>query len=79
MTKDLGKIVELVVPDGRVGLLNLMSTTQVGISSSLSCQVFFPQAKELTAQVLESWRAKRVIDPSTVEDVLASLAQRKDL
>ena len=34
VTKDLGKIVEFVVPDGRAGLLNLMSTTQVRLASN---------------------------------------------
>lgn len=29
VARDLGKIVEYVVPDGRQGLLNLMSTRQV--------------------------------------------------
>ncbi|KAF8525999.1 CTD kinase subunit gamma CTK3-domain-containing protein [Hysterangium stoloniferum] len=55
VTRDLKKVVDLVVPDGRVGLLNLMSTTQV----------------------LESWRAKRVIDPAVVSEVLESLEQRQ--
>ena len=30
VARDLGKIVELVVPEGRQGLPNLLSTTQVG-------------------------------------------------
>lgn len=34
VTKDLPKIIDLVVPDGRIGLLNLMSATQV-------CPLFF--------------------------------------
>ncbi|GJJ08424.1 hypothetical protein Clacol_002640 [Clathrus columnatus] len=55
VAKDLQKIIDLVVPDGRTGLLNLMSTTQV----------------------LESWRKKRIIDPSVVNEVLASLNDRK--
>ncbi|KAF8589510.1 hypothetical protein K439DRAFT_1383407 [Ramaria rubella] len=58
VTKDLAKIVELVVPDGRAGLLNLMSTTQ---------------------GVLESWRTKRVIDPTKVDEVLVRLDRRKEL
>jgi CTD kinase subunit gamma len=29
VTRDLKKVVDLVVPDGRAGLLNLLSTTQV--------------------------------------------------
>ncbi|KAH0588363.1 CTD kinase subunit gamma [Termitomyces sp. J132] len=55
VTRDLGKIVENVVPKGRQGLPNLVSTRQI----------------------LQSWRSKRVIDPQTVDDVLASLNDRQ--
>jgi CTD kinase subunit gamma len=34
--KDLSKLVDLVVPEGREGLANLMSTTQVILLSSLA-------------------------------------------
>ena len=33
VARDLGKIIELVVPEGRQGLPNLLSTTQVGLAS----------------------------------------------
>lgn len=33
ITRDLGMIVDCVVPDGRDGLINLMSTVQVSLSS----------------------------------------------
>lgn len=34
--RDLGKIVSYVVPEGREGLINLMSATQVGLIPSIS-------------------------------------------
>jgi len=54
--KDLAKIVDMVVPEGREGLPNLTSTTQI----------------------LESWRAKRIVDPSTIDDVMGTLDRRKE-
>ncbi|KIJ51367.1 hypothetical protein M422DRAFT_58899 [Sphaerobolus stellatus SS14] len=56
VTRDLKQVVDLVVPDVRSGLLNLMSTRQV----------------------LESWRAKRVIDPTVVDQILEDLDKRKE-
>ncbi|PCH35507.1 hypothetical protein WOLCODRAFT_125905 [Wolfiporia cocos MD-104 SS10] len=56
IARDLAKIVAYVVPEGRQGLPNLMSTKQI----------------------LESWRAKRVLDPQQVGDVLATLDARRD-
>jgi len=55
VSRDLGKIVDYVVPEGRQGLPNLMSTKQV----------------------LESWRSKRVLDPQKVDDVMATLDNRR--
>ncbi|KAG6810658.1 hypothetical protein H0H92_010870 [Tricholoma furcatifolium] len=55
VTRDLGKIVESVVPKGRQGLPNLVSTKQI----------------------LQSWRSKRVIDPQTIDEVLAALNERQ--
>jgi CTD kinase subunit gamma CTK3 len=55
VAKDLGKIVELVVPNGRAGLLNLMSTTQVRpvfniMSCSGSCHLTHPGVAQLAHQ-----------------------------
>ncbi|CDO72681.1 hypothetical protein BN946_scf184985.g101 [Trametes cinnabarina] len=55
VTRDLRKIVDSVVPEGRQGLPNLMSTKQI----------------------LESWRSKRLIDPTKVEEVITSLDERR--
>nr|GAT50612.1 predicted protein [Mycena chlorophos] len=54
VSRDIGKIVQCVVPAGREGLPNLTSTKQI----------------------LQNWRNKRVVDPQTVDDVLASLETR---
>ncbi|KAI0090559.1 CTD kinase subunit gamma CTK3-domain-containing protein [Irpex rosettiformis] len=54
VSRDLGKIVEAVVPVGREGLPNLMNTKQI----------------------LESWRAKRVIEPQKIEEVITLLDSR---
>ena len=61
--RDLSKIVEFVVPEGRIGLPNLMSTKQVRIVFS------FDFLLPLTPkdQILEDWRSKRVLDPQTKE------------
>lgn len=75
VTRDLGKIVENVVPQGRQGLPNLVSTKQVGNripypSTFISNTLF---------KILESWRSKRVLDPQTADDVLSSLDTRSAL
>ncbi|KAF9049315.1 hypothetical protein BDZ89DRAFT_1006661 [Hymenopellis radicata] len=55
VARDIGKIVENVVPPGREGLPNLVSTRQI----------------------LESWKAKRTIDPQIIDQILALLSTRK--
>ncbi|KAJ2981029.1 hypothetical protein NUW54_g10926 [Trametes sanguinea] len=55
VTRDLRKIVDSVVPEGRQGLPNLMSTRQI----------------------LESWRSKRLVEPTKVDEVLATLEERR--
>ncbi|KAF8309366.1 hypothetical protein DL93DRAFT_2158452 [Clavulina sp. PMI_390] len=55
VARDLGKIVQLVVPEARGGLVNLMSARQI----------------------LDSWRAKRIIDPSRIDEILLSLNERE--
>jgi len=56
VARDLDKIIQLVVPDTRDGLMNLMSTRQI----------------------LESWRSKRVLDSTVVDDMVQTLDQRKE-
>ncbi|KIO30038.1 hypothetical protein M407DRAFT_69697 [Tulasnella calospora MUT 4182] len=56
VSRDLDKIVQLVVPDNRDGLVNLASTRQI----------------------LESWRAKRVLDSAVIEDVVKMLDGRSE-
>ncbi|KAI8968829.1 CTD kinase subunit gamma CTK3-domain-containing protein [Trametes punicea] len=55
VSRDLRNIVDYVVPEGRQGLPNLMSTRQI----------------------LESWRSKRMVDPQKVDEVIASLDERR--
>ncbi|KAL7277496.1 hypothetical protein PYCCODRAFT_1447241 [Trametes coccinea BRFM310] len=55
VTRDLRKIVDSVVPEGRQGLPNLMSTRQI----------------------LESWRSKRLVEPTKVDEVIATLEERR--
>jgi len=54
--KDLFKLVDMVVPEGREGLANLMSTTQI----------------------LQTWRTKRVFEPSLIDEVMQMLERRKE-
>ncbi|KDQ20169.1 hypothetical protein BOTBODRAFT_27576 [Botryobasidium botryosum FD-172 SS1] len=56
VARDLDKIIQLVVPDTRDGLMNLMSTRQI----------------------LESWRSKRVLDSTVVDDMVQTLDRRKE-
>ncbi|KAI0764289.1 CTD kinase subunit gamma CTK3-domain-containing protein [Trametes elegans] len=55
VSRDLRKIVDHVVPEGRQGLPNLMSTKQI----------------------LESWRTKRIVEPQKVDEVIATLDERR--
>ena len=68
--RDLSKIVEFVVPEGRIGLPNLMSTKQVRPFFLLG----FLSIKQ--DQILEDWRSKRVLDPQKVDDALEVLKTR---
>jgi CTD kinase subunit gamma len=70
VSRDLGKIVELVVPEGRQGPPNLLSTKQVRFQRSNWLFGISP------AQILENWRSKRVIDPQKVDQVISLLATR---
>lgn len=74
VTRDLGKIVENVVPLGREGLPNLMSTKQVRYLYPHSCR----DRTQYSLKVLESWRMKRVIEPQKVDDVLSMLEGRSE-
>ncbi|GAA5838455.1 hypothetical protein JCM9279_003248 [Rhodotorula babjevae] len=53
--RDLDKVVKLVVPDSREGVLNWMST----------------------AQVLRSWKTRRLLDADILDQVSAELEERK--
>jgi CTD kinase subunit gamma len=68
ISRDLGEIVERVVPDTREGVLNLKSAKQV---THLNTSV--DQADE---QILESWRTRRVLPPEVVESALSKLGER---
>lgn len=68
--RDLSKIVEFVVPEGRIGLPNLMSTKQVRILFFSRFLFTHPD------QILEDWRSKRVLDPQKVDDALEVLSTR---
>lgn len=70
VTRDLAKIVDFVVPSGREGLPNLISTKQV------RCRLHSSLVYD-GLQILESWRNKRVIDPQIVDEVVSSLSARQ--
>ena len=55
VARDLGRIVEGVVPDSREGILNYKAARQI----------------------LESWRTRRILDPSIVDAALQTLDERK--
>jgi CTD kinase subunit gamma len=63
--------VESVVPEGRQGLPNLMSTKQVSHTTHVN-----PFTGPSLLQILENWRSKRVIDPQKIDDVMATLSSR---
>lgn len=65
MARDLGNIVEYVVPKGREGYPNLVSTKQV----SVSLQYY-------SCKILENWRSKRIIEPHIIDDIMQLLANR---
>lgn len=71
VTRDLGKIVECVVPAGREGLPNLISTKQVR-----GPYAFLDELCSKIPQILESWRSKRVIDPQVVDEAMSILSVR---
>ncbi|THH09643.1 hypothetical protein EW145_g1872 [Phellinidium pouzarii] len=61
VARDLAKIVEYVIPEGREGLINLMSATQ----------------HPTLQQILDNWRTKRIIDPQKIDEVLVKLDTQK--
>ena len=71
ISRDLKKIIDLIVPEGRQGLPNLISTKQVRLRGTSS---FFPFILVLSqSKILENWRSKRYIDPQKVDETLSSL------
>lgn len=74
LARDLSRIIDYVVPEGRQGLPNLSSTKQV--RPVLYFFLFMFTTERLLTKILENWRTKRVIDPQKVEDVLSSLNNR---
>jgi CTD kinase subunit gamma len=72
LPRDLAKIVDSVVPEGRQGLPNVMNTRQVRAICTT------PKYREFTSysQILESWRSKRIIDPQMIDDILQHLRGR---
>lgn len=75
VAQDLEKIVKLVVPEARGGLVNLMSTQQ----ASLSFLQPPSSADEFGAmKILDSWRTKRIMDPALIDELLLSLGSREE-
>ena len=72
--KDLPKLVDMVVPEGRDGLANLMSTTQAGYLEFLPWRV----CPLMFYQILQNWRTKRVFEPSLIDEVMQNLERRKE-
>ncbi|KAK0469166.1 CTD kinase subunit gamma CTK3-domain-containing protein [Desarmillaria tabescens] len=79
VARDLGKIVEYVVPSGREGLPNLISTRQVGLQPSiLNASSSRDYVRLPPLQILESWKSKRVIDPEIIDEALSNLSAREN-
>jgi len=69
VSRDLGKIVELVVPEGRQGLPNLLSTKQI-LESWRSKRVIDPQKVDQVMSALASRHPTTSVD--TIESLTAS-------
>lgn len=76
--RDLEKLVDLVVPEVREGVLNLMSTEQV--KNSVTPSSFGKVLRWVSVfQVLKSWRTKRILEPSVIEKAEETLRRKKAL
>jgi CTD kinase subunit gamma len=75
ISRDLNGIVESIVPEGKQGLPNLVSTKQVRTFHIRPASLLIHSA----LQILENWRSKRYIDPQKIDDVLTSLDARPNL
>lgn len=72
--RDLAKVVDMVVPQTREGVLNLMSANQV---SSLPLSSNLPVLSHIS-QVLRSWRTRRLLDTDILDAILADLESRRE-
>ncbi|PPQ82927.1 hypothetical protein CVT25_009580, partial [Psilocybe cyanescens] len=67
VTRDLNRIIDSIVPEGRQGLPNLVSTKQI-LENWRSKRYIDPQRID---DILENWRSKRYIDPQRIDDVFS--------
>lgn len=67
----LPEIVDMVVPDERNGIINLLATLQV------SCLCVGRQLRLTLLQILQSWRVKRLLEPEMMDALQNSLESRR--
>lgn len=81
--RDLAKVVDLVVPHSREGVLNLMAADQVGavflLSSSYNDEYLTRESIHFGSlvQVLRSWRTRRLLDADVIDPISAKLDSRR--
>lgn len=73
ISRDLDRIIQSIVPEGKQGLPNLVSTKQV--YNTLYC-AFQNFNKYVLFKILENWRSKRYVDPQKIDDILSLLDAR---
>ena len=75
VSRDLNRIVESIVPEGKQGLPNLVSAKQVR-RTQVALTVLQTLTHTQRSQILENWRTKRYVDPQKIDDVLSILSAR---
>lgn len=75
MARDLGRVVESVVPPTKEGVLNLKAVKQVRASPTLRHSRCL-QSLMMMMQILDSWRTRRILDPSVIDPVVEHLDNR---
>ncbi|KAH9918695.1 CTD kinase subunit gamma CTK3-domain-containing protein [Amylocystis lapponica] len=78
VSRDLGKIVDYVVPEGRQGLPNMMSTKQI-LESWRSKRVLDPQKVDEVMAALDSRNASLEADPSARSAPAATALPRSEV
>lgn len=73
--RDLAKLVQLVVPQTREGVLNLMSADQVSPPPAPAPRT--PSPHSLRPQVLRSWKTRRILDAEIIDPILETLQERR--